>query len=516
MSEGRSPLAVMTEPRDTRIDRLLAQAHEALGSRRLVVVSNRGPVEFRLTPSGDAQAQRGSGSLVTSFSSLMRNMEFTWVSSTMGEADRKAWEKGGGARIPSGLPGNKVMLRLLSPPRRAYHKFYNTLCNPILWFLQHYMWSTPYTPTIDQSVYDAWENGYVEVNKAFAETVAAEAVEDGSGACILVHDYHLYLVGGYLRAALPKAVIQHMVHIPWPAPDYWELLPAFIRRDICAGLCGADIVGFQTPRDGVNFLQCCDEFLPQVEVAYKERSVLFKGHRTQVRTYPLSINADEVRRLSTSMRVRDYERQLTALPGEQVIVRVDRAEPNKNILRGLHAYETLLQRYPDFKGKVKFLAFLVPSRTHIRQYQRYAEEIQEAVKGINSAQGQPEWMPVHLYMENNYTLAVAGMRIYDVLLVNPVADGMNLVAKEGPVVNGRDGVLVMSETAGGYPQLADGCLGVSPADVEGTMLAMHQALTMGPEERQRLRAKLVATVEREDVGHWFQRQFEDIKALKQE
>ncbi len=506
----------MTELRDTRTDHVLTLAQEALKGRRLIVVSNRGPVEFRLSPSGELQAQRGSGSLVTSFSSLMRATEFTWVASTMGEADRKAWEQGDGHPIPSGLPGNKVVLRFLSPSRRAYHKFYNTLCNPVLWFLQHSMWSTPYTPTIDQSVYDAWENGYVEVNKAFADATVLEAGGDGSEACLLLHDYHLYLVGGYLRAALPKAVIQHVVHIPWPSPEYWSLLPRFMRRDICAGLCGADIVGFQSRRDGMNFLQCCEDFLPESWVDYQARTVALNGRRTQVKTYPLSVNADEVRRLSTSMRVRDYERQLMALPGERSIVRVDRAEPNKNILRGLRAYECLLQRFPDFKGKVKFLAFLVPSRTHIRQYQRYVEEIQESVREINKAQGTPEWTPIHLYMENNYTLAVAGLRSYDVLLVNPVADGMNLVAKEGPLVNERDGVLVMSETTGGYEQLAEGCLAVSPADVEGTMLAMHEALTMPEEERRRLRGNLVAAIEREDVTQWFAQQFEDIKALKQE
>lgn len=505
----------MTEPRDNRFEQLLAQAREALGNRRLIVVSNRGPVEFRIAPSGEAQAQRGSGSLVTSFSYLMRNLEFTWIASATGEGDRIAWQKGEGSHIPSGLPGNRVALRFVSPPRRAYHKFYNTFCNPILWFLQHYMWSTPYTPTIDQTVHDAWQTGYVEVNKSFAEGVIAEAGQDGAQSCIMLHDYHLYLVAGYVQAALPKAQICHFIHIPWPTPSYWELLPIYIRREICAGLCGADIVGFQTKRDAVNFLQCCDDFLPDAEVDYQRKSISLKGHRTVVKAYPLAINVEEVRRLSTSMRVRDYERQLGSLPGDKAIVRVDRAEPNKNILRGLHAYEILLQRNPDLKGKVKFLAFLVPSRTHIRQYQRYTEEIQQAVKEINDSQGSPEWTPVHLFLENNYTLAVAGLRLYDVLLVNPTIDGMNMVAKEGPVVNSRDGVLLMTETAGAYPQLAGGCIAVAAADVEGTMLAMRQALDMPPEERQRLHGLLVSAIEREDVAHWFQQQFADIKALGQ-
>ncbi|MBI4197792.1 MAG: trehalose-6-phosphate synthase [Chloroflexi bacterium] len=503
----------MAEPHDNRFEQLLALARETLEGRRLIVVSNRGPVEHRVIPNGDTQAQRGSGTLVTAFSYLMRNMEFTWVSSTMGEGDRLAWQKGEGVRIPAGLPGNRVSIRYVSPARRAYHKFYNTLCNPILWFLQHYMWSTPYTPTIDQTVHDAWDTGYVEVNKVFAEGVLAEAAAVGGPVCVMLHDYHLYLVAGFLRAALPTALIHHFVHIPWPTPTYWELLPTYMRQAICQGLCGADVAGFQTHRDGVNFLHCCEDFLPEAEVDYREQSVLLGGHRTFVKVYPTAINVEEVRRLSSSPRVRDYERQLVALPGEKAIVRVDRAEPNKNILRGLRAYETLLQRHPDLKGTMKFLAFLVPSRTHIRQYQRYVEEVQEAVKEINAAHGAPGWTPIHLYMENNYTLAVAGLRMYDVLLVNPVIDGMNLVAKEGPVVNTRDGVLLLSEAAGAYPQLAAGALAVGSADVEGTMQAMHQALLMPAEERHRRQGLLVEAMEREDVVHWFQRQFEDLRTL---
>jgi trehalose 6-phosphate synthase len=204
---------------------------------------------------------------------------------------------------------------------------------------------------------------------------------------------------------------------------------------------------------------------------------------------------------------------LQELPGEKTIVRVDRAEPNKNILRGFRSYQVLLERHPELIEHVKFLAFLVPSRTHIRQYQRYLEEIQEIIAAINAKFGTPDWQPIHLFMENNYTQAIAGMRVYDVLLINAVIDGMNLVAKEGPVVNIKDGVVILSEAAGAYPQLAEGVLPVSPADIEGTMQAMYEALTMAPEDRQERRSRLVEAIEREDINHWFKRQFEDLRSL---
>jgi len=395
----------------------------------------------------------------------------------------------------------------------VYHKYYNTFCNPLLWFLQHYMWSASYTPSVDSAVHDAWENGYVAVNRAFADAVVAEAAGRDEPVCVLVHDYHLYLVAGYLREEIPGAVIQHFVHIPWPASSYWELLPAYIRRSICQSLCSADIVGFQTQRDGHNFLQTCEEFLPGAQADYVSRIVSLGGRDTLVRAYPLSINVEEIRRIAASPRAQEYERQLQTLCCEKTIIRVDRAEPNKNVLRGFRAYETLLQRHPELQGRVKFLAFLVPSRTHIRQYQRYLEEIEQTVKSINASYGSPEWQPIQLFLENNYVQAVAGMRLYDVLLVNAVIDGMNLVTKEGPVVNTRDGVLVLSEPTGAYPQLAQGVLPVAPADVEGTMQAMYDALMMPAQERQQRRTLLVDAIQREDINDWFERQFEDIRAL---
>lgn len=195
------------------------------------------------------------------------------------------------------------------------------------------------------------------------------------------------------------------------------------------------------------------------------------------------------------------------------MVRIDRAEPNKNVVRGFNAYELLLSRHPELQGRVTFLAFLVPSRTHIRQYQRYMEEIQEAINQINQKFGKEDWQPVVTFMENNYTQAIAGMKLYDVLLVNPVIDGMNLVAKEGPVVNTRNGVLILSEGSGTYPQLAQGALQVSPTDIQGTMEAMYRAINMAPEERKQRASMLADAVWREDINHWVCRQLEDIGKL---
>jgi trehalose 6-phosphate synthase len=262
-----------------------------------------------------------------------------------------------------------------------------------------------------------------------------------------------------------------------------------------------------------SFLQSCELFLVQAKVDHNRCTISLNGRETAARCYPISIDIDELKGIANSPRALEYERKLMPLLGEKTIIRVDRVEPNKNIVRGFRAYRLLLERNPDLIGKVKFLAFLVPSRTHIRQYQRYLEEVDALISEINQAFGREDWQPITVFYENNYTQAMAAMKLYDVLLVNSITDGMNLVAKEGPVVNTRGGIVILSETAGAYAQLRDGVLGVAPADVEGTAQAMYQAITASVEERERRASLLARKIEEEDVIHWMESQMEDLKAL---
>ena len=488
------------------------QLCEALLERRpLIVASNRGPLEFRLTPEGRLQPRPGSGSVVTALSRLIHGYEFTWVANALGEGDRRAREQAQGEAIRSPLPTQRVSVRYVTTPRRVYHKFYNIFCNPLLWFLQHYMWSPPYTPNVDGVVHDAWATGYRLVNEAFADAIVAEAATKGGDTpLVMLHDYHLYLVPGMFRERLPGAFIYHFIHIPWPASHFWQLLPVSIRSTICESLCAADLMGFQTEADVYNFLDCCRRFLDDAQVDFAEQTVTNQGHQTRVRAFPTSIDVEEVQRIAASPRAVEYDRRLHPLRAEHTIVRVDRAEPSKNIVRGFRSYQIFLGQHPELHGRVKFLAFLVPARTHIKQYERYQSEIDTLVRTINAAHATPTWQPVQVFYENNYTQALAGMRMYDTLLVNPVADGMNLVAKEGPVVNTRNGVLIVSEGTGAYSQLREGALVVAPADLDGGARAFHQAVTMTEEERAARTAKLVEAVQREDALNWLLVQLREI------
>jgi trehalose 6-phosphate synthase len=257
-------------------------------------------------------------------------------------------------------------------------------------------------------------------------------------------------------------------------------------------------------------------FIEEAEVDHATNTIVFNGHKTVAKVYPLSIDVDELRRIADSPRALEYEKKLKDILGEKTIVRVDRVEPSKNIIRGFRAYRLMLERHQDLIGKVNFLAFLVPSRTHIRQYQRYLQEVEAQVLEVNQALGNDSWQPITVFYENNYTQAIAAMKLYDVLLENSIIDGMNLVAKEGPVINTRDGLIILTETAGAYNQLKEGVLGVSPADVEGTSQAMYEAITASTEDRARRASLLTNKVEIEDILQWIYIQINDIQSVVRE
>lgn len=505
-------MATNQESNTARLEELCSQK---LLPRRLILASNRGPVEYYFTEDRQLHLRRGSGGMVTALTSLSKYLELDWIASAMGEGDRQAARRAQGRSFKLPIAGENLHLRFVVSPRDTYHKFYSVICNPLLWFLQHYMWSSPRTPNIDHVVHDAWENGYVPVNQAFAQAIIEEAAGNELPV-VMLNDYHLYLASAYIRRQMPNLVIHHFVHIPWPSPSYWQLLPNSMRQAILNSLCTADIVGLQTGRDVRGFLHCCESFIDQADIDYRKQTIRINEHIVQVKAYPISVDVASLKKMLSSAKLREYEKKLRPLYGEQTIVRVDRAEPSKNIIRGFRAFDMLLERYPQFRGKVKFIAFLVPTRTHLKPYQRYMQEVTQLIEAINKKYGTEEWHPIDFFYENNYIQAIAGMHLYDVLLVNAVIDGMNLVAKEGPTVNNRDGVLILSETVGAYEQLGQNALIVAPADLEGTTQALYAALTMPPEEKRKYAAGLKRSIEEEDITNWLLHLLEDTVNLVQQ
>jgi len=506
----------MATPSDDGRFRLSELCQAISGRRNLILASNRGLIDYHVNEGGGLQGHRGSGGVVTALSAISQFIDVTWISSAMGVGDRQAAEMAQGKRFKASLPGHNLFLRFVVSSGSVYHKFYSVICNPLLWFLQHYMWNSSHTPNIDARVYDAWENGYVRVNRTIADAVVEEALRDEIPPLVMLHDYHLYLAPGFIREQVPNAIIQHFTHIPWPETHYWQLLPKAMRQAIYEGLCASDIVGMQTRRDVNNFLHSCEAFLEGADVDFRERTVCLNGHVVRVNHYPVSVDTANLLRITRSPLVQEYEEKLAPLFGDKTILRVDRLEPSKNIVRGFRAFDLLLQRYPHLQGTVTFVALLVPSRMHIRQYRRYADEVSEAISVVNSKYGNEDWQPIRVLYENNYAQALAGMCHYDVLLVNSVIDGMNLVAKEGPVVNGRDGVLVLSETAGACEQLRENALAITPTDLEGTAEALYRALCMSPDEKSERAVALRECIQEHDITAWLYQQLRDVVELVQE
>ncbi|MGC9399066.1 MAG: alpha,alpha-trehalose-phosphate synthase (UDP-forming) [Anaerolineae bacterium] len=487
-------------------------------NRALIIASNRGPVTFNLTEERELTFERGSGGLVTALTGIAQYVNATWIACAQSGADAQ-WRAG---EVPLWEGGETIRVEFLSPSPSAYDGYYSTIANPLLWFLQHSMWDLPRAPIIDRTTWDAWEKGYKAVNEKFAEAIVARVRALDRPALVMLQDYHLYLVPRMIWSAMRPAerpTLLHFIHIPWPGPEYWRILPPTMREEILDSLCAVDVLGLQTQSDALNFLRTCHVHLPTDRrrgVKYGKRRVWYRNHHTYVRDFPISIDVEALREMATTPEVASYRRELHELLGEgyRLIVRIERTEPSKNIIRGFRAFAELLKLHPEHRKRVKFLALLVPSRLGVDEYQNYLDELMAAAGRVNAEYGTSDWEPVRVLVGENYPRAVAALQMYDVLLVNAIADGMNLVAKEGPIVNERDGVLVLSESTGARQQLGDGAKVISPCDVYATAQALHEALTMPPAERKARAALMRETVEREDIIAWFCDQLKTIHQLK--
>jgi trehalose 6-phosphate synthase len=403
-------------------------------------------------------------------------------------------------------------LHYATPTREQYEMYYSIIANPVLWFLQHYLWDLGNEPVLDERIHQAWRNGYVEVNRQMCAKVMEVARAGTDPPLVMVHDYQLYLVPRMLRQEMPDAVIQFFLHVPWATPQYWKVLPKHMRDAILEGLLGCDIVGFQSSLDVRNFLLTCEENLG-LQVDEHERAVIAGGRIVYARHYPISVDVAATMRLAASQGVRRQEAELATWRPRRLIARIDRTDPSKNIVRGFIAYEKLLRYHPELHREVQFWAFLQPSRQDLAAYSRYLRQIRQAASRINNEFGNEDWQPIRLEIAESERKAIAALKNFDVLLVNPVYDGLNLVAKEGALVNTRGGVIVLSENAGAHEELRGNVLSINPFDVEATAAAMHAALTMDDEAKRKLNEGARLVVRTNDIARWISNQVQDLREL---
>jgi trehalose 6-phosphate synthase len=483
-------------------------------SPRLVIVSNRGPAQFERDEAGERTVTRGGGGLVTALSGLVSHRRALWIASAMTEEDVAVSAEAGGDPVEISIGGIDYDVCLIESDPAAYDAFYNVIANPILWFIQHYLWDLSNAPDIRREETEAWEFGYKVVNADLAAAVLRQ-IEGEEGPVVMLHDYHLYTCPGVIRAARPDAFLHHFVHIPWSQPDSWRVLPGMWREEIFRGLLANDIIGFHTTSYCSNFLACCQELL-ELEIDYERFAVLHEGGETWVRAYPLAIDSVRLRSAAESDAVAGYEDEVLARRREHLILRVDRADLSKNVLRGFTAFDVFLAQHPEFREQVTFVAHLQPSRQDVPQYQEYLERIEALVAVINHRHGTTDWMPIDLRIYDNFYEAVARYKHYDLLIVNPIFDGMNLVAKEAPAVNTRDGVVMLSENTGSHEEIGACTLTVNPFDIQEQADTMYRALTMEPEERRLRATRLREIVKSRDPGDWVDEQLADIRAKRGE
>ncbi|NMC47160.1 MAG: trehalose-6-phosphate synthase [Chloroflexi bacterium] len=475
-----------------------------------IIASNRGPVKFFKNQQGQIMQQKGSGGLISGLSGIIQYIDATWISCAQSPEDTAFGE----GNITIGADQNDIRIKFLNPEPAVYDTYYNVIANPLLWFLQHSMWDIPSEPIIDHTTWDAWENGYQAVNHLFADEITRVVKKSHKKTLVMLQDYQLYLTARYICDQLPRKerpAILHFIHIPWPGSEYWRILPPSMRQSILDGLCAVDLLGFQTREDSLNFIRTVESHLPRAYVKYKRGRVWYRNHATHVRDFPISIDVKSLQALATDQEVHEHQINLQEISNHmRMILRVDRIDPSKNILRGFQAFHELLSLHPEHRENVTFLALLVPSRRGINEYKEYLDKIMAIAGQINAEFGSSSWEPVRILVGEDYPRAIAALQMYDVLLVNAVADGMNLVAKEGPIVNQHDGVLVLSERAGASQQLAPGSIVISPCDIYATAEAMHQGLVMGKEEKAARAKTLRWLIENNDIFCWLHDQLQEV------
>ena len=465
----------------TRIDGLL-------GSRRLVVVSNREPYETWKDADGERRYERTTGGLVTALEPVVRECEGVWL----------AWDPGGDPDDPVSLrvPGDEPRFTLRQVPltQEQVDGYYYGFANRALWPLFHYFMGRCH---FDE---DEWRH-YIEVNERFADAVL-EATEPDD--LIWIHDYHFCLLPRLIRERRPESRIAFFLHIPFPAEEVFRIFPW--RRQLLRGLLGADLVGFQVRSYAEHFLESCHRLLG-TELDLDSGAVSWDGREIEAADFPIGIDVDEFERIARRPEIRERAKEIRAsLGAETMIFGVDRLDYSKGIPARLSAVDCLLDEHPEHRKKVSFVQVASPSRTNIEEYQDLKREIDEMVGRINGRYGDSAWQPIRYNTRGvGREELVAHYLAADVALVTPLRDGMNLVAKEYCAAKGYDsGVLILSEFTGAAQELGSDVLAVNPFAVREVAGALHQALTMTEEERCQRMGSLREKIRRSDISRWLE------------
>jgi trehalose 6-phosphate synthase len=470
-----------------------------MADTQVLVASNRGPVSFSLGEDGTLSMRRGGGGLVSALAGLTGDV--LWICAALSDSDRYAARRAPDGRLDADGAG---AVRMLDIPSGTFHRAYNAVANSMLWFVHHMLYDAPNKPVFDARSRRDWQS-YEAYNAAFADALARDAAK---GAKAAIQDYHLTLAPRMLRERRPDLRIAHFSHTPWAPPEYYRLLPDEIGRQVLEGILGADHAGFLAERWADAFIDCCEVVL-RARVDRSARTVTHHGHTTRVGVHGLGVDGDALRERAAEPDVAARAEALREQVGDRrLIVRIDRTELSKNIVRGLAAYRELLVRHPEWHGRITHLAFAYPSRHDLPEYREYTAAVQRIAAEVADEFGDTSWEPLILQVNDDYPRSLAAYGMADVLLVNPIRDGMNLVAKEGPVLSRRGCALVLSREAGAAAEMADDAITVNPFDVSQTAEALNMALLMPSDERAERCARLAATATALPPRRWLAAQLD--------
>ncbi len=455
-----------------------------------VLVSNRGPLAFHLEDDRPV-AGTSAGGLAGSLRPLLVGTDATWVASTLNEADRIA--------SAAGLMADEgIRIELVEPEPDVYNMAYNVVSNSMLWFCHHHLFDAARRPRADLRWLEAWD-AYRQLNQLFAQRVAKVAPEGGR---VLVQDYHLALMGAELARLRPDLRTAHFSHTPFADPSVVRMLPTAVGSELLTAMSGFGACGFHTHR----WASAYRAGLAMVAETTGTSPTANPTFVSPLATDPDVLAASVVDPAVARALVR-IEEQVGG-SDRQVIVRVDRMELSKNLLRGFWAFEELLEVQPHRRERVVFVALAYPTRQGLPEYLAYQNEVEATVARINLQWGTPDWTPIVLEVEDDYPRSLAALTRYDVLLVNPVRDGLNLVAKEGPLINARHGVLALSREAGAFDELAPAVLEINPFDVSGTAAVIAEALDMDAAQRATTSERLRRLIRARHPSDWLRDQLD--------
>ncbi len=452
----------------------------------------------------------GTGGLVSTLKPLMEKVQGTWVAASTNPLDNEIATQYKNNKIP--LTGNNpdFHVEFLTIDSKKYDDYYNAISNSVLWYIHHYIWKPPENEELFNEIYYSWQDGYIPVNKDFAQKIIELDSLSEEKSLVMLQDYHLYLTADFIRYKVDDIFLNQFIHVPWPEADYFAMLPGYMIDSILEGLLANDVVGFHIPRYADNFLKSCEGYADKVD--YENSTVYNDGQETMVRSYPISVDTSGLKELSKSSNVKKYEDQIHNIKGENFLIyRTDRSDMSKNIARGFLGYEKFLRDYPEYQGRVKFLVTGKPTRENLDDYKNYRNAIKLLIERINWLYSNPDWKPIEEIFDAPYELVVAAYKNYDCLMVNPICDGMNVVSKEGPLVNETNGGMILSEQAGSYEELKDYVINVDPYDVAGTSEAIYKAVTMNENDKIRNSLCLKNVIENHTINDWISEQFHDVE-----